>query len=172
MQREQFLVHPTAPDSAYRTGVGIILINARNKVFVGCRADLDRNDKNLFPWQLPQGGVDYGEDPYVAVLREMKEEIGTDQVTLVDETSDWIYYNLPEEIAAKLWGGRFIGQKQKWYVFRYDGYDADINIHTSHPEFCEWKWVHASELPNLIVSFKKNLYLYLMDYFKDHLGLN
>lgn len=165
-------ISPTAPDSSYRLGVGLMILNSKNQVLVGKRADLDDTSENVAPWQMPQGGVDYGEDPYLAALREMKEEIGTDSVTLLTQTPQWIYYDLPKEIATKLWGGRFVGQKQLWYVFRYDGYDVDINIHTAHPEFCEWKWVEPADLISLIVSFKKGLYTYLVTEFKDTLGLS
>lgn len=162
-------VSPTAPDSFYRLGVGLMILNPKKQVFVGKRADLSAASGKVSPWQMPQGGVDYGEDPYLAALREMEEEIGTNSVTLLAKSSDWIYYDLPTEIARKLWGGRFVGQKQLWYVFQYDGYDANINIHTSHPEFCEWKWIDPAELPNMIVSFKHDLYTYLVTEFKEHL---
>ncbi len=162
-------VAPTAPDSFYRLGVGLMILNHKNQVFMGKRADLDRSSDEVIPWQMPQGGVDYGEDPYLAALREMKEEIGTDNVTLISQTQDWVYYDLPKSIASKLWGGRFVGQKQMWYLFRYDGYDQEINVQTAHPEFCEWKWVDPFDLPEIIVSFKRNLYEYLVQEFHDHL---
>ena len=165
-------VSPSAPDSAYRLGIGLMVLNSKKQVFVGKRADLDVSKDKVAPWQMPQGGVDYGEDPYLAALREMKEEIGTDAVTLLAQTPEWIYYDLPKEIAKKLWGGRFVGQKQLWYLFQYDGYDTNINVHTSHPEFCEWKWIDPIELPNIIVSFKHDLYTYLVNEFKDQLKID
>jgi putative (di)nucleoside polyphosphate hydrolase len=168
--RHSFSIAPTAPDSAYRLGVGVMILNQKNKIFIAKRADLAHSVDQALVWQMPQGGVDYGEDPYLAALREMKEEIGTNDVTLLAETKDWAYYDLPEELAGKLWNGRFVGQKQKWYLFRYDGYDKDINIHTPHPEFCEWKWASPSEVLDLIVAFKRDLYYYLVHEFRDYLG--
>jgi putative (di)nucleoside polyphosphate hydrolase len=142
-------------DGMYRKGVGIMLLNARNEVFVGQRADT-RHDA----WQMPQGGIDAGEDPREAAFRELKEEIGTDKAHIVAESKDWLRYELPPDLRER-WGerGRWLGQEQKWFVMSFQGSDADINIATEHPEFSAWKWIAIEQLPDLIVSFKRQLYV-------------
>jgi putative (di)nucleoside polyphosphate hydrolase len=138
-----------ASDSGrYRPGVGIVLLNRPGKVFVGRRIDLTED-----AWQLPQGGIDPGETPRSAALRELKEEIGTDNVEVIAESSDWLSYDLPGEIAGKAWGGRWQGQRQKWFVMLYLGRDEEIHLATEHPEFSAWR-----EVPSLAVSFKRRLY--------------
>lgn len=146
----------------YRPGVGVMLINREGKVFVAKRIDMISE-----AWQMPQGGIDEGESPKVAVLRELKEEIGTDRAEIIKEAQGWYYYDLPEELIPRVWGGKFRGQQQKWYAMRFLGTDNDINIHTDHPEFSEWKWVLPHELPDLIVPFKRVLYQSLVDEFRD-----
>lgn len=150
-----------ANDDKYRKGVGIMLLNEQNQVFVGQRAGTDQE-----AWQMPQGGIDEDETPKEAALRELKEEIGTSKVRVVAESRRWLKYELPMEFrqrrtAASSW----CGQRQKWFVMRFEGSDADINVATEHPEFSAWKWVSLNQLPNLIVSFKKQLYMDLVQEF-------
>lgn len=144
----------------YRNGVGIMLLNASNQVFVAKRIDTTSE-----AWQMPQGGVDPGETPVQAAYRELKEEIGTDKVELLRESSDWYTYDLPDELVGQLWGGRYRGQRQKWFAMRLIGTDADINIETHDPEFCEWQWIDIRMLPDIIVPFKKTLYKALVEEF-------
>jgi len=141
-------------ESAYRPAVGIMLLNRANLVFVARRLDLIAD-----AWQMPQGGNDEGEVPRDAALRELKEEIGTDKATIIGESSGWLHYDLPAELAGQLWGGRYRGQRQKWFALRFTGSDGDIDLATAHPEFSEWKWAPAESLPQLIVPFKRQLYL-------------
>jgi putative (di)nucleoside polyphosphate hydrolase len=138
----------------YRPGVGIVLLNNRGEVFVGRRADV-KDDA----WQMPQGGIDVGESPREAALRELREEIGTDKADVIAESSRWFKYDVPPELAGKKWGGRWKGQKQKWVVMLFSGADSDINLSTEHPEFDAWRWVPVKDLPELAVSFKRQLYL-------------
>jgi putative (di)nucleoside polyphosphate hydrolase len=146
----------------YRPGVGIMLLNAEGAVFVAQRIDMPSD-----AWQMPQGGIDKGETPIEAAWREMKEEVGTDRAELLAESRDWFTYDLPRELAARLWRGRFRGQRQKWFVFRFTGTDADIDITShNHPEFSTWRWVAMNELPSLIVPFKRQLYQQLVDEFR------
>ena len=137
----------------YREGVGVMLLNQANEVFVGKRIDM-RSEH----WQMPQGGIDPGESPREAVMRELEEETGTAKATIIRETIDWLYYDLPADLVPKVWGGKYRGQKQKWFLLRFTGEDADINIHTDHPEFSEWQWIPVVQLPELIVPFKRELY--------------
>jgi len=152
-------------DNDYRAGVGIILINSDKKVFVAKRLDMISEN-----WQMPQGGIDDGETPQVAAMREMQEEIGTNNATIIAESKDWYYYDLPSELVAKVWKGRYKGQKQKWFVMDFQGSDADINIDTAHPEFSEWKWIEPKDLPDIIVPFKRKLYQDLLEEFKQCLS--
>lgn len=146
----------------YRPCVGLMILNREGKVFAGKRID---NPEDA--WQMPQGGVDEGETPEAAALREMQEEIGTDKGEIIAEMPDWISYDLPQDLVPKLWGGRFRGQKQKWFAIRFTGTDADICIATEHPEFSEWKWVEMADLPSLIVPFKRKIYETLVEYFRE-----
>jgi putative (di)nucleoside polyphosphate hydrolase len=137
----------------YRPGVGIMLVNQRGQVFVAQRID------NPGPaWQMPQGGIDKREEPLQAAWREMREEIGTDRARYIGESHDWLTYDLPVDLVPQLWKGRFRGQKQKWFAFRFLGTDRDIDIATEHPEFSSWRWADLKELPGLIVPFKRKLY--------------
>ena len=147
-------------DRPYRKGVGMVLLNGQGHVFVARRIDTTAE-----AWQLPQGGIDDGEDPRDACLRELEEEIGTAKAEIIDETDDWLYYDLPEDIADKVWKGRYRGQKQIWYCLRFLGDDGDIDLDTDHPEFCEWKWLPVEELPDMIVPFKRSLYIRIVDRF-------
>jgi putative (di)nucleoside polyphosphate hydrolase len=124
----------------YRPCVGVMLINPAGRVFVGQRRDTPD------AWQMPQGGIDRGETPRVAALREMEEEIGTAAAEIVAETQDWLRYDLPPDLLGRVWGGRYRGQKQKWVAARFTGTDADIDLATAHPEFDAWQWVEPAEL--------------------------
>jgi putative (di)nucleoside polyphosphate hydrolase len=149
------------PCGGYRRGVGIMLLNHQNEVFVGQRADAQGD-----AWQMPQGGIDDDEQPREAAFRELKEEIGTDKAQIVTESKTWLRYDLPPDLRRR-WGNRWRGQQQKWFVMRFQGVDADINVATEHPEFSAWKWVSIEHLPNLIVSFKRQLYLDLLQELRE-----
>jgi putative (di)nucleoside polyphosphate hydrolase len=139
----------------YRAGVGIMLLNRVGKIFLGRRIDMPM----LPAWQMPQGGIDPGETPRQAALRELKEEIGTDRVEILGESRIWLKYDLPVELAAGIWGGRYRGQRQKWFAMRFMGNDTDIDLATDHPEFDAWKWILPEQLPEMIVPFKRQLYV-------------
>jgi len=136
----------------YRPCVGIMLFDPRGRVFVGRRIDTPG------AWQMPQGGVDDGERPEDAALRELAEEIGTAKATIEAGTREWLDYDLPDHLIGKLWGGRWRGQRQKWFACRFLGDDADIRLDTEHPEFDAWRWVEMEELTALIVPFKRAIY--------------
>jgi putative (di)nucleoside polyphosphate hydrolase len=145
----------------YRKGVGMMLLNARGEVFVAKRLDT-----LVEAWQMPQGGIDEGEDARTACLRELKEEVGTDRATIIAESADWYRYDLPDALVPIIWKGQFRGQEQKWFVLRLDGDDSLINItDNEHPEFSEWKWIPAAQLPDVIVPFKRDLYAALVGEF-------
>jgi putative (di)nucleoside polyphosphate hydrolase len=138
-----------------------MLLNREGAVFVAQRIDMPSD-----AWQMPQGGIDKGETPLDAAWREMREEIGTHRAELMAESSDWLTYDLPRDLAAKLWRGRFRGQRQKWFAFRFTGTDRDIDIAGhDHPEFSQWRWAAMAELPSLIVPFKRQLYQRLVEEF-------
>ena len=137
----------------YRAGVGIMLLNAANEVFVGKRIDTRAE-----AWQMPQGGVDPGESPAIAAARELEEETGITQAELIVQSAAPYTYDLPSTLVPQLWSGKYRGQEQYWFAFRFTGQDSDINIATAHPEFCAWKWAPMAELPSLIVPFKRPLY--------------
>ena len=138
----------------YRLGVGLIIINDQSKIFTGCRLDSSK------AWQMPQGGIDDKEIPLEAAYREMLEETGIEKskVVLIKQSKNWYRYDLPKEIQSKFWGGRFRGQSQKWFLFQFNGIDADINIETKDQEFSDWKWSQKSDMLENIVPFKKSLY--------------
>ena len=144
-------------DLPYRVGVGIIVLNKENKIFVAKRID---NPKGF--WQMPQGGVDEGEDFLSAAYRELEEETSIKNVELITEIDEITTYELPNHLLGKIWKGKFKGQKQKWFIARYLGLDNEINIKTKHPEFIDWKWIEPKKLPEVIVSFKKDLYYNLL----------
>jgi putative (di)nucleoside polyphosphate hydrolase len=150
----------------YRPCVGVMLVNADGRAFVGKRIDNKEGDA----WQMPQGGVDDGEDLRQAALRELHEETGVagHLVSLIAHTREELLYDLPQELLGKLWGGRYRGQRQTWYLARFSGADADIRLdaHTP-PEFCEWKWVAPATLPDLIVPFKRRVYRAVLEEFRD-----
>jgi len=141
-----------------RKGVGIIVLNKENKVFVGKRRD-NPGDK----WQMPQGGVDEGEDDFTAMQRELTEETSIKTIKIIKKIEDIFEYELPENLIGIIWKGKFRGQKQKWFITRFLGQDSEINLNTKHPEFIEWKWLEPIKLPDVIVDFKKNLYLKLLN---------
>jgi putative (di)nucleoside polyphosphate hydrolase len=125
----------------------------------------------LSAWQMPQGGIDPGESPAEAAMRELEEETGTDKAEIVAESRDWHCYDIPPEVARSRWGGKYRGQRQKWFVMRFLGQDTDINIDTRDAEFSDWKWTLPAELPDLIVGFKRVIYIALIEEFREHLGL-
>ena len=137
----------------YRLGVGLMLVNAKNQVFVAQR--LDTSDP---AWQMPQGGVDEGESVIDAAFRELEEEIGTNKAEFIACLEEWISYDLPSSLIDKVWQGAYRGQKQKWIALRFVGDVSDICVHTEHPEFSHWRWVEACELPSLATFFKRALY--------------
>ena len=136
-----------------RTGVGVIVLNKDNKVFVG-----KRKDNPIDKWQMPQGGVDKGEELVDAMKRELKEETSIKNIKIIKEIDGWLDYELPKNLLGKIWKGTYRGQKLKWFIVKFLGEESEINITTKRPEFIEWKWVEKSQLPNIIVDFKKNVY--------------
>ena len=151
----------------YRPGVGIVLLSRERKVFVGRRIGMPRG---WLVWQMPQGGIDANETPAQAALRELYEEAGTDKAEIIAETKGWLSYDLPAPIARTAWGGRYRGQRQKWFLMRFVGEDIDIDLSRHEAEFDAWKWVAPKKLPELIVEFKRPIYVSLLDEFHDHLG--
>lgn len=152
----------------YRPCAGIMLANADGKIFVGQRLDAAHSN---FPnaWQMPQGGIDDGEDAEAAALRELAEETGIDaaHVAIIARSADEHFYDLPEELIGKIWKGKYRGQRQRWFLMRFTGSDENININTHHPEFTNWKWVDPAALPELIVPFKKDLYRAILKEFQQ-----
>ena len=154
--------------TAYRRGVGVMLLNADREVWVGRR--IDRTDE---AWQMPQGGIDAGEEPWETALRELQEETGIPPhlVERIADCPERLRYDLPEELKDKLWGGKWRGQEQDWFLCRFLGRESDVDIATAHPEFDAWKWVAPSALPDLIVPFKRDLYRRLIEQFREHIDL-
>ena len=157
-------------DLPYRPCVGVMLMNADGKVFVG-----QRKDSDVAAWQMPQGGIDDGEDPQTAALRELWEETGVtaDLVTVEDQTSDWLTYDLPPELVGKVWKGRYRGQTQKWYALEFEGSEEEIDIGekpTQKAEFDQWRWETSDKLPGLIIPFKRKVYSAVIEEFSDLLG--
>tara|TARA_B100001175_G_scaffold271097_1_gene243630 strand:- start:1334 stop:1816 length:483 start_codon:yes stop_codon:yes gene_type:complete len=150
-----------------RSGVGIVVLNKNNKILVAKRID---NPKNF--WQMPQGGVDKGENFYNAALRELKEETSISSVKLIKEIEDNITYILPDHLIGIIWKGKYKGQKQKWFIMRFTGIDKEININTSNPEFLDWKWVNVEELTKIAVPFKIEVYKKIKFELKKFLNLN
>lgn len=140
-----------------RKGIGIIILNKNNRVFVGKRKDNPGDN-----WQMPQGGVDKGEDYISAMQRELFEETSIKNVKIIKEIENILEYELPENLVGIIWKGKFRGQKQKWYITRFLGQDNEIDLNTKHPEFIDWKWLEPNKLPEVIVDFKKDLYLELL----------
>ena len=148
-----------------RSGVGIVVLNKENKVFVAKRID---NPKNF--WQMPQGGVDEGEDFLKAAYRELEEETSIKSVELIKELDGTITYELPDRLLGLIWKGKYRGQKQKWFLMRFVGSDSEINIKTKHPEFLEWKWVELDKITDLVVDFKLHVYKEVKDKVKKILN--
>ena len=140
----------------YRPGIGMMLLNRRSLAFVGHRICMPAG---LAQWQMPQGGIDIGETPIQAALRELREEIGTDRADVLGESRGWLHHIVPDEIAQGMMGGRYRGNSQKWFAMRFTGADADINLATARPEFDSWQWVRPEQLPELVVPFMRRLYL-------------
>lgn len=150
----------------YRPCVGVMLVNSAGRVFVGKRID----NKEMDAWQMPQGGIDDGEDLHAAALRELQEETGvsSDLVTIIAETRDELLYDLPDFLMGKMWGGKFRGQRQKWLLMRFSGEDTDIDLNAhEHAEFEAWRWVEPEQVPELIVPFKKRVYRQVVEEFRD-----
>jgi len=154
------------PDKDFRACVGIMLLNRQGLVFVGNRVEREFRDT----WQMPQGGIDPGEAPRVAALRELEEEVGTARAEVVAEHPDWLTYELPRDMARRSWRGRYRGQCQKWFAMRFIGEDRDIRLDAHHREFESWKWVPMADLPALIVPFKRAVYQAVVEEFQ-HLGV-
>jgi putative (di)nucleoside polyphosphate hydrolase len=150
----------------YRPCVGAMLVNGDGLVFVGQRLDTSSD-----AWQMPQGGVDPGEDPDVAIFRELNEEIGIAEhhASLIRRSAGQYDYDLPDHLLGKMWGGRYRGQRQRWYLMRFEGQDSDVNIRTKHPEFKAWQWVEPLRLVDLIVPFKRQLYREVVTEFLPHI---
>ena len=136
-----------------RLGVGIVLLNSENKVFVGKRIDNPENH-----WQMPQGGIDQNENFLKAAKRELEEETSIKSVEIIKELNGWFKYNLPKDLISKIWKGKYGGQKQKWFIMKFIGKDSEININTKNPEFLGWKWIEANKLPDVVVHFKIDIY--------------
>lgn len=151
----------------YRPCVGVTLINRQGLIWAGRRLDGAPD-----AWQMPQGGIDEGEKPRAAALRELHEETGIapDRVTLLAKTHHWLTYDLPPELLGKVWGGKYRGQKQKWFLFRFDGQDSEVEIDRPHPEFAEWRWIGAEEMLARIVPFKRAVYDQVIAAFRAHLA--
>ena len=149
-----------------RSGVGIVLLNKENKIFVAKRID---NPGNF--WQMPQGGIDKGEDFLSAAYRELEEETSITKVKFLHEIDEMITYELPDHLLGKIWKGKFRGQEQKWFLMRYLGEDTEINIHTKKPEFLDWKWVDLKEITELVVDFKLHVYKEVQGKVKKYLSL-
>lgn len=148
----------------YRPSVGLMILNKKLEVFVGRRVDTKAD-----AWQMPQGGIDTHESPEKAALREMKEEIGTNNAEILAVTKQWYKYDLPEFLVPKLWKGQYRGQRQKWFLLSFKGEDQEINLNSSEVEFGDWKWVKIEELPNIIVTFKRSLYISVIEEFRDEI---
>lgn len=148
------------PEPRYRPCAGIYLLNRSGQVLIAERLDLPG------AWQMPQGGIDAGETPAAAALREMREEIGTDRAVLLRESALWRTYDFPRAIAGRAWAGRWLGQTQKWLAFRFEGEDAEIDLATPHPEFRAWRWSVPDAVPSLAVAFKRAVYVSVVAEFR------
>ena len=148
-----------------RIGVGAIVLNKKNQVFVG-----KRKDNPVDKWQMPQGGVNEGEDLTSAMKRELNEETGIENIKILNEIDGWFEYELPNYLLGKIWRGKFRGQKQKWFIVKFLGNDEEINLEKDKPEFIEWKWLDIEKLPNVIVDFKKNMYNKLLIKIKEFIN--
>ena len=148
-----------------RKGVGIIVLNKNNEVFVG-----KRKDNPIDKWQMPQGGIDNNETPFDAMKRELAEETSITKIKILKEIENWLEYELPQNLLGKIWKGKFRGQRQKWFIVKFMGNENEINLNTKHPEFIEWKWIPAYLLPDVIVNFKRRLYISLLKEIDKFIG--
>lgn len=150
----------------YRPNVGVMLLNTAGAVFVG-----QRMDRHKDAWQMPQGGIDPGEDPKAAALRELEEETGVlpELVEIIAESDGWLPYDLPHDVVPHFWGGKYRGQEQKWYLMRFLGQDEQVNIETEHPEFAAWQWLPVNQLVDNIVPFKREVYARVLREFEAYL---
>ncbi len=148
-----------------RHGVGVIILNKKNEVFVG-----KRKDNPIDKWQMPQGGIDYGEDYISAMKRELLEETSIKNIKILKEIDGFFEYQLPSNLIGIIWKGKFRGQRQKWFIARFTGDEKEINLNTQHPEFIEWKWILPDKLPEVIVNFKKEMYIKLLKNIKEFIG--
>ena len=151
----------------YRPCVGVMLLDGAGRIFAG-----QRRDSDVPAWQMPQGGIDDGEKPRAAALRELREETGVtpDKVQSVARMHDWVTYDLPPDLLGRVWGGKYRGQRQRWFLYRFMGQDSDIDIATEHPEFSEWRWVTADEMLAAIVPFKRAVYAEVVQAFRAYLA--
>lgn len=158
------MLRTPAPPPGYRPNVGLMLIDRRGRLFLGHRAKSASE-----AWQMPQGGIDKGEAPAAAALRELEEEVGVggDKVEIARESADWLSYDVPADIAKRLWKGKWRGQTQKWFALRFLGEDADVRIDARHPEFDDWRWAAPDEALRLIVPFKRDVYRIVLAEFED-----
>ena len=156
------------PDLPYRSCVGIMLLNAQGRVWIGDRLSKKGGETSgTFTWQMPQGGIDKGEEPVEAARRELAEETGTDKAEIIAQCKDWLTYDLPDELIGRALKGKYRGQKQKWFAMRFKGTDADIDLNAhNHPEFSRWRWADIDELVDLIVPFKRDIYRRLVEEFR------
>ena len=148
-----------------RIGVGILVLNSKNKVFVG-----KRKDNPLDKWQMPQGGVEPNELLLMAMKRELEEETSIKNIEVLKEFNRWLEYELPRNLIGKIWQGKYRGQKQKWFIVKFTGMESEININTKFPEFIEWKWIDMNLLPSLIVNFKKHVYKDILNELKKFIN--
>ena len=148
-----------------RLGVGVVVLNKNNLVFVG-----KRKDNPINKWQMPQGGVNKNEDLISAMKRELYEETNIKNIEILKELNMWLEYELPKNLLGIIWKGKFRGQKQRWFITRFTGDESEINLNTSHPEFIEWKWIKIDDLPYIIVDFKKKVYETLVVELKKFIG--
>lgn len=156
---------PPRVNRPYRPCVGIMLINKNHEIFVAQRLDHPAEF-----WQMPQGGIDPGEEPEDAVFRELKEEIGTNNVKIISRAKKTYKYDIPSPLNGKLWQGKYRGQRQTWFLVEYEGTDEDINLETEHPEFLAWRWATLDELLHVVVHFKKDVYKSVIEEFKEYFG--
>lgn len=162
------IITENKPDHMYRSGVGIMLINSKKEIFVGKRID-NHSDA----WQMPQGGIDAGENEDLAMFRELQEETGIkkDSVRVISKSQNHFYYNLPYKLQKKFWGGKYLGQKQRWYIAEFIGDESKIDVATEEPEFSDWKWIDNKTIISAIVSFKQGLYEEVIVEFAQFLNL-
>lgn len=151
---------PISPSGLpYRPCAGIVLLNAEAKVWIGKRIEgVGDEDVPVFPWQLPQGGIDEGETPAEAVMRELHEEVGTRKAEIIHEAAEWFFYDLPPEVLGRKKKNTWGGQRQKYFALKFLGTDADVDLEVHHPEFCDWRWAELEELPDLAIPFKRGVY--------------